>query len=161
MTSRIHRFRELTVTHTAYEAWLGWQGSRAGIFEDSDGSWYLRHDAMLSEGGILHSKGGTTSPGLRQRFFFFQRAASCLRRAACYSQTAAGYFLRESCCIWRMPLCLRSEAFNLYDGDIMLSEGAFYILRAIRRLQRTATLRGRHHTFGGRRVVRRGRQSTF
>ena len=31
MTSRIHRFRELTVTHTAYEVWLGRQGSRAAF----------------------------------------------------------------------------------------------------------------------------------
>ena len=45
-----------------------------------------------------------------------------------------------------------------YDGDIMLSEVG---ILHIRRLQRTATLRGRHHTFGGRTVVRRGRQSTF
>ena len=48
-----------------------------------------------------------------------------------------------------------------YDGDIMFRRAAFYIPRAVRRLQRTATLRGRHPTFGGRRVVRRGRQSTF
>ena len=73
---------------------LGWGGAAGlagGIFEDSDGSWYLRHDAMLSEGGILHSKGGTTSPEGGNVFFF----------------------------------------------------------------------RGRHHAFGGRRVICRGRQSTF
>ena len=65
-------------------------GLAGGIFEDSDGSWYLRHDAMLSEDGILHSKGGTTSP----------------------------------------------EGGNVF-------------------------FRGRHHAFGGRRVIRRGRQGTF
>ena len=61
MTSRIHRFRELTVTHSI-RSLVGAAEPAGGIFEDSDGSWYLRHDAMLSKGGILHSKGGTTSP---------------------------------------------------------------------------------------------------
>ena len=97
----------------------------------------------------------------RAATFFLQRAASCLRRAACCSQRAAGYFLRASCCIWRVALCLRSAAFNLMMATSCSRRAAFYILRAIRRLQRTATLRGRHHTFEGRRVVRRGRQSTF
>ena len=52
-------------------------------------------DMMPLEGGILHFKGGTTSPeGVNS-----QRAASYLRRAACFPQRAAEYLLRASCCI--------------------------------------------------------------
>ena len=159
MTSRIHRFRELTVTHTAYEACVGRQSPPAAFskIQTAPGTYdmmrFFRRAAfcILREARLLR----------RAATFFFQRAASCLWRAACYSQRAAGYFLRASCCIWRVALCLRSAAFNLMMATLCSRRAVFYILRAIRRLQRTATLRGRHHTFGGRRVVRRGRQSTF
>ena len=176
MTSRIHRFRELTVTHTAYEAWLGRQSPRAafskiqtapgtydmmrcfrraafcilraarllrrtatfseggimpseGVVLFAEGGRVLSqgvmlhleggimpsecsiqpYDIMLSEGGILHSKGDTTSPEDGNT----QRAASYLRRAACCPQRSAEYLLRASCCIWRAASCLQRAAFNL------------------------------------------------
>ena len=59
-----------------------------------------------------------------------------------------------------MALCLRSAAFSIMMATSCFRRAAFYI-RAARRLQRAATLRGRHQTFEGRRVVRRGRKSTF
>ena len=106
-----------------YSIWslVGAAGLAGVIFADSEGSWYLRHDAMLSEGGILHSKGGTASP--EGGNVFFQRAASCLRRAACCSQRAAGYLLRRHAAFWAWHY-----AFGVQHS----------------------TLWWRHHAFGGR-----------
>ena len=58
MTSRIHRFCELTVTHQAYEAWLGRQGSRAAFSKIQ------------------------TAPGTYDMMRCFRRAAFCILRAA-------------------------------------------------------------------------------
>ena len=68
MTSRIHRFRELTVTHTAYEAWLGRQSSRAAFSKIQ------------------------TAPGTYDMMRCFRRAAFCILRAARLLRRAATFF---------------------------------------------------------------------
>ena len=63
-------------------------------------------DMMLLEGGILHFKGGTTSPGAAT---YFQRAASCLRRTGVLAAEGG-----------RVP----SEGVKLHlEGGVMPSEG--------------------------------------
>ena len=46
----------------------GWRHGKGGRWVVNGGC--LRHDAMLSEGGMLHSKGGTSSPEGGNVFFF-------------------------------------------------------------------------------------------
>ena len=72
MTSRIHRFRELTVTHTAYEAWFGRQGSRVAFSKIQ------------------------TAPGAYDMMRCFRRAVFCILRATRLLRRAATFFFQRA-----------------------------------------------------------------
>ena len=142
---------------------LGWGGRALGrhfrIFRWLRRSWYLRHDAMLSEGGILHFKGGTASPE-GGNIFFSEGGIMPSDGGVLFAK--GGRVSTQGVMLHLKGGIMPSEcSIQPYDGDIMLSEGGILhskggttspgdgnTQRAAAYLRRAA-------------FVRRGRQSTF
>ena len=80
MTSRIHRFRELTVTHTPYEAWLGRQASRAAFSQIQTASGTVWCDAF---GGRHFAFEGRHGVSAGRHFFRGRHHAFGGRRVVC------------------------------------------------------------------------------
>ena len=88
-------------------------------------------------------------------------AASYLRRAACCPQRAAGYLLSEGVTLHLEGGIMPSQGgIQPSDGDAMFSEGGILHSKGgTTSPEGSNTFRGRHHTFGRRRVVRRGQRA--
>ena len=139
----IHRFRELTVTRTAYEACLGRQGSRAAFSQIQTAPGTAWCDAFGERHFAFEGRHGVS--GERQRFFrgrhfslksptaFGGRRVVRRRRQSTFSGRHAAFEGRHHS-------CLQNVAFNLLMVTLCFRRAAFCILRAARRLRRAATL---------------------